>query len=58
LTVDAENVLRIEVYDRLGRRVAVFDNTNSIDISSLAAGSYTLRISFAQGKTVRRVIKR
>ena len=58
LTISADDVIKVEVFDRLGRRVAAFHNTNVIDISHLPAGSYTLRLFLTQGNVVRRVVKR
>ena len=58
LTIDAEGVLKVEVYDYSGRLVATFTNTNQLDISQLPTGTYALRISLQKGNTVRRVIKR
>ena len=58
LTIGAEGVLKVEVYDHSGRLVATFTNTNQIDISQLPTGTYALRISLQKGNTVRRVIKR
>jgi hypothetical protein len=58
LTIGAEGVLKVEVYDHSGRLVATFTNTNQLDISQLPTGTYALRISLQKGNTVRRVIKR
>ena len=58
LTIGAEGVLKVEVYDHSGRLVATFSNTNQLDISQLPTGTYALRISLQKGNTVRRVIKR
>ena len=58
LTIGAEGVLKVEVYDYSGRLVATFTNTNQLDISQLPTGTYALRISLQKGNTVRRIIKR
>ena len=58
ITISAENVVRVEVYDYSGRLVADYPATNRIDLSRLPAGDYVLRISVPQGSTVRKVIKR
>jgi hypothetical protein len=47
-----EEVLRIDVFDYTGRKVATFVNTNKIDISHLTRGIYTLYLTFKNGKTV------
>ncbi len=51
---DAE---KIEVLDIVGRRVAVFENTNTLDLSGLAEGTYTLRVTMPEGVAVKRVVK-
>lgn len=58
LTISAENVIKVEVLDIVGRTVATFENTNTFDISNLGTGAYTLRISLPQGVTVRKVVKK
>ena len=58
LTINAENVERVDVLDLVGRTVASFTRSNKIDISQLAAGSYTLRIKTASGNIIRKVVKR
>ena len=58
VTVTADNVVKIEVLDIVGRMVATFDNTNTFDISNLGEGAYTLRITLPEGITVRKVIKK
>ena len=57
-TVTADDVRTIEVFDIVGHLVAKFENTNRIDISDVAEGTYTLRITTANGTTVRRLIKK
>ena len=58
LTIDAEGVTKVEVFDHAGRLVNTFVNTNQLDISQLPTGTYALRITLQKGSTVRRVIKR
>ena len=58
LTIGADGVLKVEVYDYSGRLVGTYVNTNQLDISKLPTGTYALRISLQKGNTVRRVIKR
>ena len=48
----------VDVLDIVGRLVASYDNTNTIDLSKLPAGSYTLRITMPDGMAVRKVVKR
>lgn len=58
VTVSAEDVVKIEVLDIVGRLVATFENTNTFDISNLGEGAYTLRITLPEGMTVRKVVKK
>ena len=58
VTVTADNVVKIEVLDIVGRLVATFDNTNTFDISNLNEGAYTLRITLPEGVTVRKVVRK
>ena len=58
LTINAEEVTKVEVFDHAGRLVNTFVNTNQLDISQLPTGTYALRITLQKGSTVRRVIKR
>ena len=58
VTVTADEVVKVEVLDIVGRLVATFDNTNTFDISNLGEGAYTLRITLPNGTTVRKVVKK
>ena len=58
VTISAENVLRVEVLDIVGRRVATYENTNVLDLTNLAEGAYTLRITLPDGIAVRKVVKK
>ena len=57
LTIEADGVTKVEVFDYAGRLAATFVNTNQLDISQLPSGTYALRITLQKGSTVRRVIK-
>ena len=58
LTVEAdEEVVRVEVYDYTGRCVATYENQTTIDLSRLATGIYTLRVTLPERIEVRRVMK-
>ncbi len=56
LNIDAEGLTAIEVYDINGRVVATYGAENKINITSLPAGAYTLRIQTQQGNHIRRII--
>jgi len=57
LTFSTDEVSMVEVIDLYGRKVAVFENSNVIDLSNLPAGAYTLRVTLPEGTIVRRVVK-
>ena len=50
--------LTVEVLDLVGRRVALFENSTTLDLSGLADGTYTLRITMPDGVAVRKVVKK
>ena len=58
LNISADNVVRVDVLDLVGRTVARFENTNRFDISRLPAGAYTLRIATTDRVMVSKVVKR
>ena len=57
VTIVADEVISVEVFDVVGRKVATYANTNRIDLSALEFGNYTLRIRHAHGTSLRRVVK-
>ena len=57
VTIIADEVIKVEMFDLNGRTVATFLNTNEINIRHLPTGSYTLRITLHNGTTVKRVVK-
>ena len=57
VTIIADNVAKVEVFDPSGRVVAIFHDTNEIDIHNLPSGAYTLRITLSNGTAVKRVVK-
>ena len=58
ITISADEVVKVEVFDFLGRMAAQYSGTNRIDLSSLPSGSYTLRVTLPQGTAIRRVVKK
>ena len=52
-----EKVIRVNVFDYTGRCIATYEKPSSLDLSRLAAGLYTLRITLPDSIEVRRVIK-
>ncbi len=57
ITFNHTDIRKVEVMDGMGRMVAVFENSYRIDISQLAKGYYTMRITTSKGITIRRVVK-
>ena len=57
LTIFADDVEKVEVFDQSGRIAATFKDNNEIDIHNLPTGAYTLRITLHNGSAVKRVIK-
>lgn len=49
---------RVEVLDNVGRTVAVAESVINLDLSDLAPGTYTLRISANGAVAIRKVVKR
>lgn len=58
VSISAASVEMIEVMDATGRTVAINKKMNTIDLSTLPTGSYTLRITLPQGVAIRKVVKR
>lgn len=52
-----ETAVRMEAYDAAGHCVTIVEHANSIDLSSLPSGIYTLRITLPDGTAVRKVVK-
>ena len=58
LTVETdEEVIRVDVFDYTGRCVATFQGQTTLDLSRLASGLYTLRVTLPDHIEVRRVVK-
>ncbi len=58
VSLDADDVQRVEVYDQNGRMVRRFEETNVVELYGLSSGSYTLKIEMRRGTTLKRVILR
>ena len=57
ITFNRNDIIKVEVLDAMGRMVAVYENAYTIDISKLAKGYYAMRITTAEGVTVRKVVR-
>ncbi|MBP5757780.1 MAG: T9SS type A sorting domain-containing protein, partial [Bacteroidales bacterium] len=59
ITIAAANIIRIEVIDAMGR-VAMTQNgsANTMNISTLAEGVYTLRVATENGVSMKRIVKK
>ncbi|MBQ9472977.1 MAG: T9SS type A sorting domain-containing protein [Bacteroidales bacterium] len=58
VTISGADVQRVEVLDIVGRKVAEFTNTNVLDLTNLAEGAYTLRITTDKATVIRKVVKK
>ena len=58
LTIEAENVMEVRVFDNQGKLVKVFRKTNPIDLTDLPTGQYLLHVFLHDGSGVKKVIKR
>ena len=56
LTIDAIDILSVEVIDQAGRMIDTYKNTNHIDLGGIPAGSYLLKIHLLRGQSIQRVI--
>ena len=56
ITFNRNDIQKIEVLDAVGRMRAIYRNSQTIDLSQLSKGYYTLRITTAQGVTIRKVV--
>ncbi len=57
VTILSEGVVKVEVYDQAGRRVAEVVGGNEVDLGHLPSGVYTLHITLQHSATVRRIVK-
>ena len=56
LTINADGLQTVEVFDKTGRLVATFAEVSQLDLSQLPAGTYLLRIRLHEGYALSRVI--
>ena len=57
ITIDAKDVVKVEVIDNTGRCVASFIGTNQIDLSRLPTGNYLMRVKLQSGTVTCRIVK-
>lgn len=58
VSIEGVKVLHVDVIDVVGRVVAQFNGTNTLNIGMLPPAIYTLRISTPEGDVVGKVVKR
>lgn len=58
VTIEAEKVLTIDVYDMMGRIVLCNNDRNSIDLTDLPSGIYSLRIMLPNESYIKRIVKK
>ena len=56
-TVNADGLLKVDVFDNAGRLVETFSGTNKFDLSRLPTGNYLLRIKLQSGFVTCRIVK-
>lgn len=56
VTLSRTDINKIEVMDATGKVVMIVNNKNVIDLSKLAKGYYTLRITTTEGVAIRKVV--
>ena len=57
ITFNCTNIRKVEVMDAMGRMVAIFENSNVIDLSKLGKGYYAMRITTDNGVAIRKVVR-
>ena len=57
ITFSHNDIQKIEVLDAVGRMRAIYRNSQTIDLSQLSKGYYTLRITTPYGTAIRKVIR-
>ncbi len=58
ITFNHTDIRKVEVMDGMGRVVATFEDSYTIDLSNLSKGYYVLRITLPEGIAVRKVIRK
>ena len=58
ITFNHTDIRKVEVMDGMGRVVATFEDSYTIDLSNLSKGYYVLRITTTEGIAVRKVIRK
>ena len=58
ITVNSNDVERIEIYSLSGQLVAASEGVNTMEVSQLAAGNYIVRIFTPQGVQAQKLMKR
>ena len=56
LTIDADDVISVGVFNQAGHNIATYEQSNRINLSELASGSYLLKIHLKRGTALQRVI--
>ena len=57
ITFNRNDIIKVEVLDVMGKTVAVYENAYIINLSKLNNGYYIMRITTAEGVTVRKVVR-
>ena len=57
ITFNCTDIRKVEIMDAMGRMVAIFENSNVIDLSKLGKGYYAMRITTDNGVAIRKVVR-
>lgn len=58
LSVEADNLLSVDLFDALGNSLLHLDRTSVLDMSAYPAGTYLIRITTVSGTVCRSVVKK
>ncbi|MBP5664460.1 MAG: C10 family peptidase [Bacteroidales bacterium] len=56
VTIKAEGIIKVEVFDMLGHYITSVEKDNTIDLKDVPQGLYTLRITLIEGTLTRKIV--
>lgn len=57
ITIEGDDIERVEIYDLMGQQVALYDQNKQINLTSMASGIYMLRVTTSDGIVVKQIVK-
>ena len=57
VSINVDEVLKIEILDMNGRTLISKEHSNKIDISEIPDGVYTIKVVLPQGEAIRKIVK-